>query len=466
MTYKSLNKIIYKDLALGLLAISCIFFSSCSIDKSLKEKSENLPSKTTSTSFHTSKEKKTSAKSKKITSPEDKDSSSLVKLEDPPQPVELKSKHQPTSCTEAKKWEGTWKMSAIYDKSALISLEQDQTWKLFSLDNSDLPTTQMDIEVTKVSDSTKLPEGIHNAPQEMNQKQSNNSQFIRNCPDIQKWIGTWRMSVPYSPSATVILHPDYRWSLIQNNELGIPYRLLNIDTQKISNTNTSLHPKGIESKAKSAIGAINRAQQAHRFEHPTFASSFNELGIHNIFAADEFYDIQIVSADAKQAYVTARSKRSDTKSFSGITIKKSRVNPAEICETKSASQTPPPINCYLSLSNTVPAEPAHSREADARGILRFINRIQEDHRAEHPTFVNSIDSLEIVSSHLAHKYYDIQIVSADANHAYITARSKYLDAKSYSSIVTLKGNRITSKICETQSKSQTPPPINCTPYSD
>lgn len=468
MIYKLLSKCIYKDLSLGLLAIACILFASCSTDRSSQENSANSPSKITSTSRHTNKENKTSAKSKKITSIEDKDSSSLVELEDPPQLVKLQSKSQPTSCSEAKKWEGTWDVSATYaDKLALISLKPDQEWQIFELNGSDLPTSKMDIEVKKVSDSTALPEGIQNDPPGLTHNKSNNNQSLSTCPDIQKWVGTWQMSAPYNPPATVILHPDYRWSFIQHNELGIPYRLWNIDAKKISTESTSLHPKSVELLAKRALQSIMSFQKNYRGEHSTFAASLNELNIGVRFDAEDFYDIRIASANAKRAYITAKSKRLDTKSVSGVITAKNSTYQTKICGTKSASQSPPPIDCHLPLSDIGSHQPAKTREAAVRSNLGSMNRAQQAYRQKNSTYAKSFDALDkSLGMNTARgldidEHYEVKIVSADASRVYVTARSKDLDTKSFSLVVSQENGRTNTKICKTESASQTPPPINC-----
>lgn len=100
-----------------------------------------------------------------------------------------------------------------------------------------------------------------------------------------------------------------------------------------------------ETIAKSAIGATNRAQQISLLENSTFANSFDTLGLSPDFGIDAFYDLQIVSADANRAYMTASAKQPNFKSFSGVVISANGTTTAKICATKSASQTPPPIDC-------------------------------------------------------------------------------------------------------------------------
>lgn len=100
-----------------------------------------------------------------------------------------------------------------------------------------------------------------------------------------------------------------------------------------------------EALAQNTVGAINRAQQAYRLENPTFATSFQELGIGDGPGIDEIYDVKIVSADAKQAYVTATAKQPDSRSFSGVATEEGGLTTIKVCSTESASQTPPPIDC-------------------------------------------------------------------------------------------------------------------------
>lgn len=111
----------------------------------------------------------------------------------------------------------------------------------------------------------------------------------------------------------------------------------------ITNQTAKQVAKARENSAQSALGAINRAQQAYRLENPTFTTSYKELQMRRF--DNEFYDVQIVSGDVNRAYATATAKRSDNRSFSGVVTIEDGITTAHICETESASQTPPPINC-------------------------------------------------------------------------------------------------------------------------
>ncbi|WP_299406149.1 type IV pilin-like G/H family protein [Acaryochloris sp. IP29b_bin.148] len=178
------------------------------------------------------------------------------------------------------------------------------------------------------------------------------------------WQGTWELKDPASgEKVTFVLHPDQKVYLITPDPASAEDQVIEVPLTKVSdqtalpenikpislfdslnNQATSQAIKARDAGAKNALGAINRAQQAYRLENPTFATSYTELGIEPF--EDESFDIEIVSGDANRAYATATAKSSDTKSFSGVvTIKDGDFTTVKVCETESASQTPPPIDC-------------------------------------------------------------------------------------------------------------------------
>lgn len=173
------------------------------------------------------------------------------------------------------------------------------------------------------------------------------------------WPGTWEFTDPTSgQTMTFILQPNQKLYFIAPDPVTTKDKVFEIPLTKVSDktdlpenikpislvdTITNQATKAREASAQSTLGAINRAQQAYRLENPTFATSNKELQLGRF--DDESFDIEIVSGDANRAYATAISKRSDTRSFSGIVTVKDGITNAYICVAESASQTPPPINC-------------------------------------------------------------------------------------------------------------------------
>lgn len=175
----------------------------------------------------------------------------------------------------------------------------------------------------------------------------------------KSWEGTWELQVTYTEAPiTLVLRPDQKVYLMTTEPGTDKEAVFELPLTKVSDK-TEL-PKNIkpisisdslkiqaakarEAAAQSELGAINRAQQAYRLENPTFAISNQELQLGRF--NDESFDIEIVSGDANRAYATATSKRSDTRSFSGVVTVKDGITNTYICATESASQTPPPINC-------------------------------------------------------------------------------------------------------------------------
>lgn len=175
------------------------------------------------------------------------------------------------------------------------------------------------------------------------------------------WEGTWELSEEASgEKVSFVLRPDQKVYLItpdpplNDASKGIELPLTkvsdktdlpeNVEPTSLLETSQDQASKAREARVESTIGAINRAQQAYRLEHPTFASTFQELGLGDGPGLDDIYDVQIVSANPERAYVTAIAKRPDSKSFSGVVTVEDGLTSPKTCSTKSASQTPPPID--------------------------------------------------------------------------------------------------------------------------
>lgn len=431
----ALKIILSKKLFLGISATVSILFSGCYSDNSSNNLAQPLD-RTTSTSPQVNKEEKASSQQEKS-----KSTSIFVELQEPKEPS------YSTSCSKTQTWEGTWELLPERGTKLInVSLDAQQNWYFYLLDESGMPRELLKRKVKKISSSTKLPESVKNPSRELTQREQNKTQGTKNCLDDQKWIGTWKMtSYPSLQNTTIILHPDHRWSIIQHNEFGTPFRVRNLKANKIINKSDALHIREIETNAKKAIRTINTAQFWYRLKNPTYAHSSNELSIDQVPNIDKFYDIQIVSADTHQAYVTAKAKRSDIKSFSGMTVKDKSRRIIDLCETEAASQTLPPINCHSSspppregdiTTNPVKSGSPSPRvlEAKARKLLGTINRAQQAYRLEHPNFANSYNEL-FRGDFGSNEFYDFQIVSADSDHAYVTASAKKPNFKSFRGVV-------------------------------
>lgn len=334
----SFKNIASKKIFLDISATVLILFSGCSSDNSSTKSSQSLD-KNTSTDTQVHKAEKASPQKEEGPSP-----SIQVELQAP------KETSDPNSCSEAQTWEGTWELLPANGKKLInVSLDAQQNWYFYLLDESGMPRELLKRTVKKISPSTQIPESVKNAPQALAQDEKDNTQRTQTCPSDQKWIGTWEMtSYPSLQNTTIILHPDYRWSIIQHNEFGFPFRIRNLKANKIINKSKDLNIQEIETTAKKAIQNINTAQFWYRLKNPAYANSADELGIDQLPNIDKFYDIQIVSADTNQAYVTAKAKRSGIKSFSGMTIKDKSKRIIDLCETESVSQPLPLIDCHSS----------------------------------------------------------------------------------------------------------------------
>lgn len=138
----------------------------------------------------------------------------------------------------------------------------------------------------------------------------------------------------------------------------------------------------------------------------------------------------------------------------------------EIPLTKISDNTDlPPGAEPISLVDLLQGQAAKARESAAKNQLGAINRAQQAYRLEYPTFASSIEALQIGKVVDLGAYYDFKIISANSQQTYATATAKKPGLRSFSGVVTVDpGQTIsTSKLCNTPSPSQTPPPSNCEP---
>ncbi|MEA5594797.1 type IV pilin-like G/H family protein [Rivularia sp. UHCC 0363] len=104
--------------------------------------------------------------------------------------------------------------------------------------------------------------------------------------------------------------------------------------------------KAKQSEAKTLIGSINRGQQVILLEKDRFSNSITELEL-GIASETDNYNYNITKADTSSAIATATAKGNGMKSYTGAVfmVKDSEYDfdttKAVICETNSASKTPP-----------------------------------------------------------------------------------------------------------------------------
>lgn len=98
-----------------------------------------------------------------------------------------------------------------------------------------------------------------------------------------------------------------------------------------------------QDEAKSTIGSINRAQQAYYLEQGRFTSQFGQLGI-GVPSETNFYSYKIARAEPKRTIATAAAKQTGLRSYAGVVyVLSNNTTITAICETNSASRTPPAL---------------------------------------------------------------------------------------------------------------------------
>lgn len=104
--------------------------------------------------------------------------------------------------------------------------------------------------------------------------------------------------------------------------------------------------KARQSEAKSYVGAIVRAQQAHRLDNTKFASAIETLGV-GLKTDTKFYEYKVPGEQAFGTYVKAKSKDEALKGYIGVVqlVKKANAPDASaqgvVCEAKNAGTTDP-----------------------------------------------------------------------------------------------------------------------------
>ncbi len=108
----------------------------------------------------------------------------------------------------------------------------------------------------------------------------------------------------------------------------------------------ALTVKASQSEAKVNVGSINRGQQMMQLEKDRFSNSIEELEL-GITSETDNYSYNITEAGTSSAITTATAKENSMKSYTGAVfmVKDSEydfdIPKAVICETNSASKTPP-----------------------------------------------------------------------------------------------------------------------------
>jgi hypothetical protein len=117
--------------------------------------------------------------------------------------------------------------------------------------------------------------------------------------------------------------------------------------------------------AKANIRSINKEQQAFYQKNKKFATIHTELGL-NLDLETLDYSYTMTPQNPKQVVATARSKKPQLKSYTGVVIadkKSPGVSKQFICETEQPSRTPPLIVGAISSGDQFQCPPG-SRQSD------------------------------------------------------------------------------------------------------
>ena len=98
-----------------------------------------------------------------------------------------------------------------------------------------------------------------------------------------------------------------------------------------------------QTEAKLFVSAANRAQQAYRIEHISFAPDTTTLNI-GLSTETVSYTYEIIISDTTKAFVKAKAKDGTLKSYAGgVVFMTSGVTLAAACQTTGVSSTPPNV---------------------------------------------------------------------------------------------------------------------------
>ncbi|MFM6265998.1 MAG: type IV pilin-like G/H family protein, partial [Dolichospermum sp.] len=109
--------------------------------------------------------------------------------------------------------------------------------------------------------------------------------------------------------------------------------------------------KSKQTEAKTFVGAVNRAQQAHRMENTTFSGDLASLQV-NIPATSEYYTYAILTANAGNTTFTAIPVPGETSTLrayaGGVTVLASGQTASAACMTTTVSGSAPTVNLTTS----------------------------------------------------------------------------------------------------------------------
>ena len=100
-----------------------------------------------------------------------------------------------------------------------------------------------------------------------------------------------------------------------------------------------------ERRARIYIGTFNRAQQAYRLEHPTFATRFSDLEV-GVDTETETYTYEIVLANARQAVTIAWPNRPGLRTIVGIVDAYDGRSSAKLCLSQATTVVSPHVPIF------------------------------------------------------------------------------------------------------------------------
>ena len=119
--------------------------------------------------------------------------------------------------------------------------------------------------------------------------------------------------------------------------------------------------KSKQTEAKTFVGAVNRAQQAHRMENTTFSSDIAALQV-NIPSASEYYNYTIPASSGVTTLFTAvpvTAEQTTLRAYAGgVTVLANGQTASAACMTTAVSATAPVVT--LNTAQAACAGPAHN----------------------------------------------------------------------------------------------------------
>jgi type II secretory pathway pseudopilin PulG len=100
-----------------------------------------------------------------------------------------------------------------------------------------------------------------------------------------------------------------------------------------------------ERRARVYIGTFNRAQQAYRLEHPTFATRFSDLQV-GVDTETEAYTYEIVLANGRQVVTIAWPNRPDLRTVVGLVGVYDGQSSAKLCLSQATTAVSPHVPIF------------------------------------------------------------------------------------------------------------------------